>query len=387
MGKKTMSRRERVIAAIEHREPDRVPIDMSITVPAYQALKKYMGIELEEDLQPGHWTDVPIHPIVAEKFDLDIVWLRMSQQKKKPFDLNNPPEKRVDGWGIEWTKIDLLGGNYYYEMTKHPLADATVEDLDDYPWPDPYDPKQVEGLHDYLKEIHEETDFAILTKFGGSLFETAWYMRGMEQFFIDLVTNKPFVQKLFEKLYYVQKGLHEVGIAAAGEYVDILRLSGEDLGTQEATLISLKMFRDQLKPWLAKLWSFAKTELQKKNPRAKIMLHSCGAIKPFIPDWIEMGLDILDPIQPNAKGLDPFELKREFGDKLVFHGGMDAQWVLPFGTTEDVRQAAKKYIQALAPGGGFIIAPVHNVQGDVPPQNLIAMRDAVEEFGYYPLKF
>jgi uroporphyrinogen decarboxylase len=254
MGKKTMSRRERVITALEHREPDRVPLDMSITVPAYQALKKHMGIDLQEDLYPGHWTDVPIHPEVADKFGLDIVWLRMSGGKSaKPFDLENPPDKRVDGWGIEWTRIDQDPGLYYYEMSKHPLADVTIEDLDDYPWPDPYDSKHTEGLHDYLKYIHEETDFAILTKFGGAMFETAWYLRGMEKFFMDLVNNKPFVQKLLEKIYYVQKGLDEVGIAAAGEYVDILRLSGEDLGTQEAPLISMRMFREQLKPWLHKL--------------------------------------------------------------------------------------------------------------------------------------
>jgi uroporphyrinogen decarboxylase len=116
------------------------------------------------------------------------------------------------------------------------------------------------------------------------------------------------------------------------------------------------------------------------------MLHSCGAIRTFIPDWIDMGLDILDPIQPNARGMNPFELKRDFGDNLSFHGGIDAQFVLPFGSCEDVRQATRTYIQALAPGGGYIVAPVHNVQGDVPPENLIAMRDAVEEFGYYPIR-
>ncbi len=115
------------------------------------------------------------------------------------------------------------------------------------------------------------------------------------------------------------------------------------------------------------------------------MLHSCGAVSPFIPDWIDMKVDALDPIQPKAKGMDPFELKAAFGDKLTFHGGIDAQYVLPFGTIEEVREHTRKYIKALAPGGGYICAPVHNVQGDVPPENIVAMRDAVEEFGYYPI--
>ena len=180
-------------------------------------------------------------------------------------------------------------------------------------------------------------------------------------------------------------GFDEVGIEAVGEYVDILRLSGEDLGTQEGPLISLKMFRRLVRPYLERLWGFAKQKLLEKNPRAKIMLHSCGAVRMFIPDWIDMDLDILDPIQPKAKGMDPFQLKADFGDKLSFHGGIDAQYVLPFGTTEDVRQHTRTYIKALAPGGGYIVAPVHNVQGDVSPENLVAMREAVEEFGYYPV--
>lgn len=176
-----------------------------------------------------------------------------------------------------------------------------------------------------------------------------------------------------------------MGIEAAGQYVDLLRLSGEDLGSQEAALISLPMFRRLLRPYLQELWGYAKQKLLEKNPTAKIMLHSCGNVRSFIPDWIEMGLDVLDPIQPNAKGMDPFALKRDFGDRLSFHGGIDAQYVMPFGTTEEMRQHTRKYIQALAPGGGYIVAPVHNVQGDVPPQNLVAMVEAVEEFGYYPI--
>jgi uroporphyrinogen decarboxylase len=379
-----MSRRERVITALEHREPDRVPLDMSITIDAYRNLKAYMGLEIEETLRPGHWTDVPIHPLVAERFGLDIMWFRLSGALKKG-QATKDPNKSVDEWGIEWSRVDRPSGGYYFEMSRHPLADATIDDLEDYPWPDPYDPARVHGLREHLRDIHENTDFAILAKFGGALFETAWYMRGMERFFTDLVANPDFVHALLGKIFQVQKGLDEVGIEAAGEYVDILRLSGEDMGTQLGPLISLKMFRNQVRPYLERLWGFAKRKLLEKNPKAKVMLHSCGSVTTFIPDWIEMGLDILDPIQPFAAGMDPFELKAKFGDRLSFHGGIDAQHVLPEGTPEDVREHTRRYIQALAPGGGYIVAPVHNVQGDVPPANLIAMRDAVMEFGQYPI--
>lgn len=387
MKKKTMSSRQRVITALAHREPDRVPMSMSITIDAYNNLKKHLGIELEDDNPSvGHWTDVPIHPLVNEKFGLDVFWLRMGSPKKKHFAQPSDPNKRIDEWGIEWSKVALPYGGYYYEMSSHPLKDATVKDLDDYPWPDPYDPGRVEGLEKYLKSIHDDTEFAILAKFGGAIFETAWYLRGMEQFFTDLVENPTFVHALFKKLFEIQKSMDEVGIEAAGQYVDILRLSGEDMGSQEAPLISLPMFRRLLRPYLQSLWGFAKQKLLEKNPEAKIMLHSCGSVRSFIPDWLDMGLDVLDPIQPNAKGMDPIQLKKDFGDRLSFHGGIDAQYVLPFGTPEEVCNHTRKYIQALAPGGGYIVAPVHNVQGDVRPENLVAMREAVEEFGYYPIQ-
>jgi len=383
-GKKSMARRERVVVALDHKEPDRVPLSMSITIKAYDNLKKYLGIDLEEDLNPGRWTEVPIHPLVAEKFGLDVIWLPTGKAHKKPRQ-SDDPNKWYDGWGVEWTKIPLTGGGYYNEMTCAPLKDATVHDLEDFDWPDPFDPGITEGVREYYKHIHNDTEFAILTKFGGAVFEQAWYLRGMETFLLDMVENPEFVEALLTKIAKIQMGFDEVLIEATGEYVDILRLSGEDMGTQENPIISLPMFRRMVRPHLESLWAYAKENLLEKNANAKIMLHSCGAVSSFLPDWIDMKLDVLDPIQPRAKGMDPFELNAAFGDKLTFHGGIDAQYVLPFGTIEEVREHTKKYIKALAPGGGYICAPVHNVQGDVPPENLVAMRDAVEEFGYYPI--
>jgi uroporphyrinogen decarboxylase len=383
--RKTMSSRERVISCLEHREPDRVPLGMSITINAYTNLKRYLGIELEENLKVGRWTEVSIHPLVAEKFGLDIIGLALGSPSK-PVPRHTDPNKRIDEWGIEWIRVERPDGGYYFEMSSHPLAEATVKDLEDYPWPDPHDPGRVAGLREQYRRMREDTSFAILAKFGGAVFEQAWYLRGMERFFMDMVENPPFVHALLAKLCQIQMEFDAVGLEAVGEYVDILRLSGEDMGTQAGPLISLRMFRQYARPYLERLWRFAKQRLIEKNPRGKILLHSCGAVRTFIPEWIAMGLDMLDPIQPNAKGMDPVGLKADFGGALTFHGGIDAQNVLPFGSVEDVRQHTRRYIQALAPGGGYIVAPVHNVQGDVPPENLIAMRDAVEEFGYYPIE-
>jgi len=382
--KKTMTKRERVVTALNHQEPDRVPLSMSVTIQAYKNLKKYLGIDLKETLNPGRWTEVPVNPLVAEKFGLDVIWLPTGKPEKKPRQ-SEDSNKWFDSWGVEWTKISLPKGGYYNEMSCAPLKDATIKDIEDYEWPNPNDPGIIEGVRDYYQHIHKDTEFAILTKFGGAVFEQAWYLRGMEKFLLDMVENPDFVNALLSKIAEIQMGYDEVLISETGEFVDILRLSGEDMGTQQNPILSLPMFRRMVRPHLEKLWAFAKEKLLAKNPNAKIMLHSCGAVKTFIPDWIDMKLDILDPIQTKAKGMDPLGLKSDFGDKLSFHGGIDSQNVLPFGTVEEVKKFTKEHIQALAPGGGYICGPVHNVQGDVPPENLIAMRDAVEEFGYYPI--
>jgi len=193
-----MTRRERVVEALDHKEPDRVPLSMSITINAYDNLKHYLGIDLEEDLTPGRWTEVPIHPLVAEKFGLDVIWLPTGKAHKKPRQ-SDDPNKWYDGWGVEWTKIPLPGGGYYNEMTCAPLKDATVQDLNDFDWPDPFDPGITEGVREYYKHIHNDTEFAILTKFGGAVFEQAWYLRGMETFLLDMVESPEFVEVLLTK--------------------------------------------------------------------------------------------------------------------------------------------------------------------------------------------
>lgn len=384
MGSKTMSRRERVLAALQHREPDRVPMHMTITVDAYKNLKAHMGIDIEEDLKVGRWTGVPIHPEVADAFGLDVIRLPnpLDKGKNKP-GLLDPEAAFIDEWHCQWYEVRRPGGGFYYEMKNPPLADATVDELDAFPWPEPEE--VAGGAQDRFRETRENTDMAIMTKIGGAVFELATYMRGMQQWYTDLALNPTFAEALMARIAEIQAQRDVNALKVVGKYIDILRLSGEDMGTQERPLISPRMFNHLVRPHLEKVWTTAKEALQAENPDGKIMLHSCGSVRPFIEDWIEMGLDALDPIQVSAKGMDTAELNEAFGDRLVFHGGIDTQHVLPFGTPEDVRQEVRQRIKDLAPGGGYIVAPIHNVQGDVPPENLIAMRDAVEEFGIYPI--
>jgi uroporphyrinogen decarboxylase len=381
--KQTMSRRERVLTALEHREPDRVPLSMTITIDAYNNLKQYMAIQVDEKPKIGRWTDVPIHPVVADKFGLDVLRVDMGSPRKRP--RSSDPNVVIDEWHVEWKIVHRPDGGYYYEMCKHPLADATLKDLEDFPWPDPNDEGLIDGVEARFRELRKNTDFAITTKIGGAVFELATYMRGMQRWYTDLAENPDFAYALMARLADIQAQIDILGLKVVGQYVDILRLSGEDMGTQQRPLISVPMFRRLVRPHLQKVWSVAKEELTKRNPRGKIMLHSCGSVRPFMQDWADMGLDVLDPIQPRAKDMDTAAIKAQVGDRLSFHGGIDIQSVLPFGTTEEVRQEVRQRIKDLAPGGGYIVAPAHNVQGDVPPQNLVAMRDAVEEFGHYPI--
>jgi len=384
MGKETMTPRERVLTALEHREPDRVPISMTITIDAYNNLKKYMGIEIDEKPKVGRWTDVDIHPLVAEKYGLDVVRLGDPIAKGPKVEPTHPRALFADEWRCEWARVDRPDGGYYYEMVKHPLAEATkVSDLDGFPWPEPGDvlPETVEYFH----KVRETTDLAIMTKTAEAVFELATYLNGHQKWYTDLAIRPEYCYAVMEHIAEVQAARDIVALNKIGKYVDVLRLSGEDMGTQEGPLISLKMFRQLVRPHLEKVWTAAKKTLTAHNPRGKIMLHSCGAVRIFMQDWADMGLDVLDPIQTTAKGMDTALIKQEVGDRLSFHGAIDIQWLLPHGTPEQVRQDVRKRIKDLGPGGGFIVSPTHNVQGDVPPENLIAMRDAVWEFGYYPL--
>lgn len=210
-------------------------------------------------------------------------------------------------------------------------------------------------------------------------------MRGHEQWYKDLINNQEFAHALLDKVCQIQKRIDACCLEAVGAEVDILRLSGEDLGMQDRPLISPRTFRKVVKPHLKELWEDAKASLLAQNPKGKVMLHSCGSVRAFIGDLIECGIDILDPVQPGAKNMNRYELKAEFGDDISFHGNIDIQDVLPFGTKEDITAEVKDAIKALAPGGGFLLAPAHNVQGDVSAKNLIHMVDCVKKYGHYPI--
>jgi len=369
---------------MNHKEPDRVPLDMVVTIDVYNDLKEKLNLDVGKPPRMGHWTDVQMPIEMINKLGVDTYYVSPKSGKSSHSE-KFPDGSFRDEWGCFWKKQVTSGSHYYYELQDPPLKDADIDDLDSYVWPDPDDPLRYEGLYDEMKNVRDNSDLAILAKFGGAVFEFATYMRGNAQWYTDLLVDPEFADKLMSKIGSIQKRINENCMKEAGKLVDILRFSGEDLGMQDRPLMSLNTFREVVKPHLLKLWSHTKKLFLECNPDGKTMLHSCGNVYQFINDLIECGVDILDPVQPRAAEMDRFRLKKEFGDRICFHGGIDIQHVLPKGTDEELEDEVKTAIHSLAPGGGYILAPAHNVQSDVKAETLIKMAELVRKHGDYPI--
>jgi uroporphyrinogen decarboxylase len=290
----------------------------------------------------------------------------------------------TDEWGVGYRKIETAAG-LQYEMIYHPLAEASTADLENFPWPDPSDPALTAGLEDKARQLYESTGFALVGRFNNPIFEQAFALRGLEKLFTDLALNPDFAEALFDKLTDLAIAYIDVGLRACGKYLTILRLAGDDMGHQRGTLLSPKMFRRLIKPRFARLYREAKGRFLQYNPSGKLKAHTDGDVYPIIPDYIEMGLDILNPVQPYVAEMEHARLKREFGDRLSFHGGIDLQRVLPFGSPDEVKAEAILAMRNLGVGGGYILAPTHYLTPDVPPENVLALRDTVMLHGRYPL--
>lgn len=385
MNKMPMTSRARVLAAINHQEPDRVPFDLNLTADAYHSLRDFLGLPPDRDKKVGIWSDISPAEDLLDRMEIDFLYLGLNSASK-PSPLARDDGLIYDQWGIGRKKTNLPNGSSYFEMVKHPLAKASLQDVQDYPWPDPFDPARVEGVRERFQTARQHSTRAIVARFATSIWEQATYLCGLQNWLEMIVLQPDIAEAILDKTCEVAMGMAEVGIEAVGDLIDIYRLSGEDLGTQSSTIISMGMYRKFLEPRYKKYWRYVKEKLAARNSNAKLMIHSCGAIRPILPSWIDLGLDILNPIQPLAKGMEPEGLKKDFGQQLTFHGGIDLQFLLPNGTREEVMAEVQRYIRALAPGGGYIVSPAHNVQSDVPPENLVAIRDAVQRFGQYPIQ-
>jgi len=378
--------RKRIEAALNHQEADRVPLDLSITLNAYIRLREYLGLPAEEKIQADRFFEVqPSHDLL-EVLGVDVTYVRLGKSRSW-----SPPSPLEDGtvldaWGVGRKLVELPGGSYLNEVSYCPLEglDPREIDLDSYPWPDPHDPGFTDGLEEETRMLYEKTDLALMGRFGGPVMELGTYLRGFEGWLMDLILYPDFTKGMLNRIADIQIALDEVGIRAAGKYLSIFKLSGEDLGTQTNTLFSYQVWQDLIYPILARRWKAARKALDKYGgSHVKLMLHSDGAFRPFIPDIIAAGVQILDPIQSNCPGMELAGLKKDFGDDLVFHGSLDTQYYLPRGSVQEVIVETKRCIDELGSGGGLILGPSHFIQPDVPPENIVAMCETVREYGKY----
>lgn len=376
--------RERVLTALKHQEPDRVPLDLwgsanSVNDDIYFRTKEYLGIQ--GDIQPWRAgrTSSYYDERILEAFDVDFrhVWLKGPGSYKT---VVHPDGSFEDEWGVAWK--ETCG---HIGMVRHPLAAADPEDLsviNKYPWPDPYDPGRTAGVRERARQLRQETDFMVVCRaipnFG--TFDRACSLRGTEQFLVDLMVNKKFAHALVDRIARFEYELNEVLIETLGETIDIACWA-EDFGHQTNLLIPPRIYQEYFKPHHADLIHMMK----QKAPHIFFQFHTCGAVRKIIPDLIEIGVDILQSIQPTSVDMDSFELKRDFGKDLVFHGAIDIQYALP-GTLEQLDVEIRKRIAALAPDGGYILSTANNVQDDTPAENLVYLFQKAKEYGQYPLR-
>lgn len=380
--------RRRVEVALNHQEPDRVPTDLNILEIPYVRLREHLGLPIEEGLKPNRFGEVRPAVDVLDMLGIDLTFVKLRGPANWVVPDPLPDGSILDEWGVGRKSIDLPVGGFLLEVSHSPFKDKSPNEinLDTYPWPDPHDPGRTAGLEEEAADLFNNTDLAIMGRFGGTILEMASFMRGYDAWLMDLVLHPEFAVDLMNRITDIQIALDEEGIRAAGKYLSIFKVSGEDLGMQDRPLFSPKVWQNILRPILKRRWQAARTALDKYDAsHVKIMLHTDGAIRDFIPDLIEDGIDIIDPVQIQCKGMEPEGLKQDFGDAMCFHGAMDTQHVLPFGTPDDVRAETIRCIQTLGQQGGLILAPGHNVQNDVSPENLAALYLTVLDEGQYPL--
>ncbi len=382
-----MNSRERVRLALNHQEPDRIPIDLgativtSITKSSYTSLKEHLGLPMEEIQMLDYVQQLPyLDEALLERFKVDF---RMAQLPSA-----TAPGLKVFEEGDYYAFIDRWGsklhmpkdGGLYFDWVDFPVKEFTLDALERYDWPVP-DPQEFNiQLRDQARYLYENTDYALIGSavIGGGIFEQPARTIGLQNFLMALVSEPEFADRLMEQITDIYIQSCEAYLDLLGEYIQVFTF-WDDVCTQSGWMIRPDLYRKMVKPKQRRL-----VEAIKKKTDAKLFYHSCGATYELIPDLIELGFDILNPVQVSAAGMDTRRLKRDFGRDIVFWGGgVDTQHVLPFEKPGKVVDEVKRRIDDLAPGGGFVFAAIHNVQAMVPPENIVAAFDTAFQYGQY----
>lgn len=379
-----MDSRERLLAAFSRGGTDRMPRDLggtpvsTISKTAYDNLRAHIGLppDDEPDFMSFNGQSVRPKEDLLRRFDIDTRSVQGRAGRKWKLELRRDAEHEFfhDEWGIGYRRP--LSSKLYYDLFDTPLAGKEEDETTVYPFPDPVDPIRIEGLRAKCLALREAGRAVVFAgSIGMGAMHTLTYLMGFEDFFMKILAEPEEMRCLLRRVLDAKLAFWDMALGEVGDLVDVVYES-DDLGMQNGPLFNPDLYREAVKPFHAELFSF----IRKKTPRAKILLHCCGAIADFIPDFIEMGVDALNPVQISAAGMDPIRLKREFGRDIVFWGGaVDTQNVLPKATPAEVREAAKRAMAILAEGGGYVMNTVHNIQADVPPENIVALFEAARD--------
>ncbi len=387
MSQETMTSRERVLKALNHEEPDRIPIDLGgnqtgIHKFAYEGLIKHLGIADEITIMDAVQQLATPCEEVLERLRVDTRYIAAGAAGDWSGGIVK--EERdgrlwhdlVDEFGVRWSMPD--DQPYFMDITHHPLANATIDDIKDYPFPKGGDAGRFEGLRERALQLKNETPYAVVSGISGVVYEICWYMRGLETWFMDTMTNPAFCETLMDQTLTFWMDWFEVFLSEVGDMVDVIMI-GDDLAGQNGPLFNPDFYKKVVKPRHKQLVQYIRS-----RTNAKIWYHTCGSCTTYIPELLDNGIDILNPIQISAANMVPADLKQQFGQQLTFWGGgIDSQHVLPSATPGQVREDVRKNLEAFMPGGGYVFNNVHNIQAGVPAENILAMYDAAYEFGFY----
>lgn len=384
-----MTSLERVTTALEHREPDRVPLDLGgalvagININALRNLKDYWDIP-EELRMWDKVTQLAHTPeTLIDRMGVDVINIGPKGPSApgltKDLGLVDGHYRLIDEFGIGWQMPEF--GGHYYDLYLHPLRDAeSAKEIESYPWPDPLDPARYEGIREKVDDNLKMEKAFVCGRMTAGMWEHATWMMGHEKFFMEMMLNKPLIHALMEKILEIKMKYWQRYLEIVGEHALVIS-TADDMGTQNSLLVSLELYKEMIWPYHRRLFEFLK---KTANGKVYIFFHNDGAIYDTIPLLIEAGVDILNPWQVNCSGMDDTaRFKREYGKDLTIWGGSCDATILEFGTPEDVRVETRRRIEDLSPDGGFIFAPIHIIQGGVPPQNIEAWWETHQEFGEY----
>jgi uroporphyrinogen decarboxylase len=380
-----MTPRERVEAVLNHREPDRVPVTLGgsanhLSEERYNVLRDHFGFkDVPRRTLVGFYTTPDYNPLL-DCLKTDFRFLHIRPPRGFISNVVGPGfQEFVDEWGV---KHRLVSG--YYDLAGAPLAkDLSIESIDKFPWPDPYAPERLDGLKEEAEDLYNNTGYALVghRPVYGNLWEMTRVLVGMENALLLTVTDTQLFDHLLGKLSEVLDGFYDAFLGAVGPYIQMIEFA-DDYGTNLGPMFNPQVYKKYLMPRYKKSIEMIK----RKAPHVKIMLHCDGAIRKFMPDLIETGFEVLNPIEAHLPGMDPVGLKRDFGKDMTFEGGVDVKHVLTEGTVEDVRREVQLRIEQMGKDGGYILAPAHNFTNDMPLRNLLAFFEAAQELGFYPPK-